>query len=62
MSCRGPVALSPHPSHQSGTGLDGFRKALDRARREALQDFLDGAETAELIEHIFDRTAKSLGI
>jgi hypothetical protein len=42
--------------------LGGFRKALDRVRREAVLEFGDEPELVELVEDLFGRVRRSLGI
>jgi uncharacterized protein (DUF3820 family) len=44
------------------TGLDGFRKAFERAKREVLLGFQDDPEIAELLEETLGRVRRSLGI
>ena len=50
--------------HQNGhqTGLDGFRAALDRVRREAVAEFADEPELTELVGDLFSRARRALGI
>jgi len=44
------------------TGLDAFRAALDRVRREAVAEFADEPELTELVEDLFGRVRRALGI
>jgi hypothetical protein len=44
------------------SGLDGFRRALDRCRREALLEFADDPDLLELVEDLFARVQRALGI
>ena len=44
------------------SGLDGFRRAFDRCRREALMEFSDDPDLLELVEGLFDRVQRALGI
>jgi hypothetical protein len=44
------------------SGLDGFRRALDRCRREALLEFADDPDLSELVEDLFARVQRALGI
>ena len=44
------------------SGLDGFRRAFDRCRREALMEFPDDPDLLELVEGLFDRVRRALGI
>lgn len=54
----GHVARTARPE----SGLDGFRRALDRCRREALMEFSDDPDLLELVEDLFVRVQRALGI
>jgi hypothetical protein len=60
-----PVARVGQPNgHQARptTGIDGFRQALDRCRREALLEFQDDPDLTELVEDLFARVRAALGV
>jgi hypothetical protein len=45
------------------TGLDGFRAAFDRCRREVLIQYQSGTDVElEIVEHVFARVQAALGI
>lgn len=44
------------------TGLDGFRAAFERAKREVLIEYQDSAELYDMLDDMFDRVRKALGI
>jgi uncharacterized protein (DUF3820 family) len=54
----GHVARTAWPE----TGIDGFRKAFDRCRREALMEYQDEPEITQLLEDVLARVQHALGI
>ena len=48
--------------YASQTGLDGFRQAFERTRREILHQFSDDQDLVELMVDILGRVRKGLGI
>lgn len=54
----GHVARTARPE----TGIDGFRKAFDRCRREALMEYQDEPEITQLLEGVLARVQHALGI
>ena len=52
----------PNGARTRVTGIDGFRSALDRCRREALLEFQADPDLTELVEDLFARVRAALGI
>jgi uncharacterized protein (DUF3820 family) len=60
-----PAKASGNPTNGARTrvtGIDGFRSALDRCRREALLEFQADPDLMELVEDLFARVRAALGI
>src|SRR5512135_3575212 len=54
----GHVARTARPE----SGIDGFRKAFDRCRREALMEYQDEPEITQLLDDVLARVQHALGI
>ena len=59
-TCRGGGTQSPRNGLESG--LDGFRRAFERARREALLEFEAEPEIRDLLEETLGKVRNALGI
>jgi putative quorum-sensing-regulated virulence factor len=61
-----PVGLKSGPNSGYGrapqTGLDGFRQAFERSKREILMQFSDDQDLVELMDDVLGRVRRSLGI
>jgi hypothetical protein len=57
-----PNGYSPGAGCTRETGLDAFRRAFDRARREALAEFEAEPEIAGLLADTLDKVRTALGI
>ena len=57
-----PNGHSPGASRAPETGVDAFRRAFTRARREALAEYEDEPEIAQLLEDVLERVRQALGV
>ena len=56
-----PNGHSPGASRAPETGVDAFRRAFTRSRREALAEYEDEPEIAQLLEDVLERVRTALG-
>jgi len=57
-----PRVTSYSQPGRSETGLDGFRRAFDKCRREVLIQYQENPDEYDIVEHVLTRVLAALGI